>query len=151
MAKLIKALKCQINDYQGTPADKQRLIFSGKQLEDGRTFSDYNIQKESRIQVVLRLHGGMYHFSSGRQDFSNMPSKGATAVINILIHKLYDKKHFDKLSMKQLQQLTLEGQSLFHGLRAFTTCSKVSNLKDILSNVDDGIEDSDSSDDDSNS
>mgnify|MGYP006892808426 FL=1 len=61
------------------------------------------------------------------------------------------KKHFDKLSIKQLQQLNLEGQSLFHGLRAFTNCLKVSNLKDILSNVDDGIEDSDSSDDDSNS
>jgi len=72
MAKLIKALKCQINDYQGTPADKQRLIFSGKQLEDGRTFSDYNIQKESRIQVVLRLHGGMYHFSSDRQFYLNL-------------------------------------------------------------------------------
>ncbi len=54
----IDSIKKQIYDKEGIPVDQQRIVYNGKQLEDGNTVSSYNIGENTTLHLVLRLRGG---------------------------------------------------------------------------------------------
>ena len=106
----IEHVRRLIQDVEGISPDQQRLIFSGKQLEDGGTLSSYNILPDSMIHLVSRLRGGMYHFTSGRNDFGNLPSNIAEAVKEILQHDPDSFNPSSDSTTRQLQDTLIQVQ-----------------------------------------
>jgi ubiquitin C len=82
-----------IEDKFYYPKDQQRLVFAGRQLELGRTLKDYNIHAESTIHMILRLRGGMFHYSSGRNGFGEcLLEQPKPTSVSTLLAKLREMK-----------------------------------------------------------
>ena len=82
-----------IEDRYNYPKDQQRLVFAGRQMELGRTLKDYNIHAESTIHMILRLRGGMFHSSSGRNGFGEcFLEQSKPASVSTLLAKLREMR-----------------------------------------------------------
>lgn len=148
----VKIFKELVQNAEGIPPDQQRIIFAGQQLEDDLTLVKYNLRNESVLHLVLRLRGGMYHLTSGRNNFHQLPYGSDKIIKKILTLQL---QNADPSNPLELQESVLQAQTalllLFRQLDEVGMPTEIPNLKNVLSTfvIDDGDDDNNNEDDDS--
>ncbi|CAF0909521.1 unnamed protein product [Rotaria sordida] len=153
--KEIKSRSIIIIDPYGNPMTDTYMdhelistLFRKWHLEDSRTLSAYNIQKEAVLYMSVCLRGGMYHFTSGRLDFENLPKAEVKVIKNILAFKFKHKSRPAHLLPVKLQNFVLQGQlllsKLFNEFKNVYTSDDVPYLKNmILPDIADNEDDDD--------
>jgi len=81
----VDVVKSKLQEAEGIPAEQQRLILAGQQLEDEKTMEYYEIGSGSILHLVLRLRGGMIQESSGRDGFQLLPWEKSDVIISVLV------------------------------------------------------------------
>ncbi len=112
----VMELKEFIHNKKGIPTYDQHLIFHGKQLEEGRTLGYYYIQNDDIIHLKLSQQGGMYHFTSGRQNSHYLTYDHADAINNVLMFNMKHVKNARHLPSAELQEFILQGRAVLSTL-----------------------------------
>jgi hypothetical protein len=145
-------LQKQIYRITSIPICRQRLIFNGKLLNEGHTLATYNIQNEDVIYLYKEQHGGMYHLTSGRQDFDTLTYYAADAIRNVMSFNLEDMKYAHHLSSIKLQEFILQARvvlaNLYRKIEEHYLYKDISDLKNMILPTYNDDEDSSGNDDD---
>lgn len=133
----IQEAKRRIEEEEKIPVDCQRLIYRGKQLEDNLTFTYYHMAKESTVNLVLRLRGGMYHFTSGRNDFDRLGLDCVKAIEKILHFKSKTADISRSTPLEKLQEFSINAQpllsSLYSSVQPYPKIVDALDLRDVIS------------------
>jgi hypothetical protein len=133
----VSVVKYLLQDKEDIPHDQQRISYVGKTLKADRTLASYGIQGFSTIHLSLRLRGGMYHFTSGRQNFEHLPTDCTRSIEQILIQNPNNINLSEDCSLEDLQRYSLEVQSLLSSLYStigdFPKSDDIPDLKQIIS------------------